>query len=1028
MEEPQVRLLASTNNARGDLFTRLAKDLFFALGYDDLRLDVHKAGREIDVEGRHRLEPRYVFAECKAHSAKMGGDALNKFFGALTREREKRKPRPVAGYFVSLSGFTETGIEQELETGDKRLILLSARQVVSELVRSRLLVGSAQAAERAGRCVEHAGLDGVVLDVLELLGHQRGYIWAVFYSRGKERGYFSLIHADGTPLAEAVAMEVISSDRECGGRTHTLEYLPPAPSAIDRAVIIGRAAELYRNWLAEECGYIQLDGLPADTDLSATRLKLENLFVPLKVKVLGGLSPEGSVSGSSEIRDRGGGSESQPQAIGQTLRSLRHNVFLAAPGAGKSTLVKRLALAYAFPDRRVQIVDGLPERDWLPLFLRCRELRERAHRPILELLDELARHAGMSGVEIECFHDSMHEAMREGKVLLLVDGLDEISDEGARRTFAQHLRTFLGMFPQVRLVVTSREAGFRPVAGVIASVCKRSRLAPFAASDVQRLCERWFGEVVGDNDKVQSQARELASAIWDNKRIRTLARNPLLLTTLLVVRRWIGELPSSRAALYRETVRVLIRTWNVEGYRSLDEEEALAQLSYLACYMMEQGTQRIAHRELLELLRRSRQELEAELQLAEVSVTKFVELIEYRSSLLMQTGHELVDGVLQPVYEFRHLTFQEYLAARGYVEEQYPGRALGQSLSDLLEPRFEDERWREVIPLAAVLAGRKAEPIIKRLTSACEELGPGYSGNGGEPHVLLRQCLLDGVQVTSSALRAALLQVARNFSKNSLADLRRGRYRSPFREVVEDAYFRGDDNWEIYLPIMQEFAIDAMIPNRRPSEGLADSLMRGLAEGDRLDKVRAAFTAGFLASSGSGFTTWTKQDQAIEGLRLLRDAVGSLLDLEDLPSSLAACWALSCIGMHRLTSLPPRPGLLISLYRIWREAESEEVARYAAWAFATQPLLPRDTFEDSAWGDCESVLRRAVDGSDRAAGFGFDAAMVIAWYRRAPWEDSILVRMIAEAAPLYDFRFPGWEMLRSLGKEGRDVLREWEGE
>ena len=33
----QLRLLGSTNNARGDLFTRLVGDLFFALGYDDLR-------------------------------------------------------------------------------------------------------------------------------------------------------------------------------------------------------------------------------------------------------------------------------------------------------------------------------------------------------------------------------------------------------------------------------------------------------------------------------------------------------------------------------------------------------------------------------------------------------------------------------------------------------------------------------------------------------------------------------------------------------------------------------------------------------------------------------------------------------------------------------------------------------------------------------------------------------------------------------------------------------------------------------
>ena len=71
-----LRLLAATNNARGDLFTRLVKDLFFALGYDDLRLNVHTSGREIDILGSHRHEPRRLIAECKARKQKVGGEVL----------------------------------------------------------------------------------------------------------------------------------------------------------------------------------------------------------------------------------------------------------------------------------------------------------------------------------------------------------------------------------------------------------------------------------------------------------------------------------------------------------------------------------------------------------------------------------------------------------------------------------------------------------------------------------------------------------------------------------------------------------------------------------------------------------------------------------------------------------------------------------------------------------------------------------------------------------------------------------------
>ena len=168
-----IRLLASANNERGDLFTRLTKDLFFALGYDNLRLDVHKSGRELDLQGEHRLEPRRVVSECKAHAKPMGGAELNKFFGALARERRKSTPTPVVGYFVSLGGFTETGIDQESETGDDRIILLDAQKVVDELERSRVIVTRTDAAERAGHCAQQAGLHDAVLDGAELLAARR---------------------------------------------------------------------------------------------------------------------------------------------------------------------------------------------------------------------------------------------------------------------------------------------------------------------------------------------------------------------------------------------------------------------------------------------------------------------------------------------------------------------------------------------------------------------------------------------------------------------------------------------------------------------------------------------------------------------------------------------------------------------------------------------------------------------------------------------------------------------------------------
>jgi hypothetical protein len=443
-----------------------------------------------------------------------GGAELNKFFGALSRERKKHAPAQVAGYFVSLGGFKETGIQQELETGDDRVILLDGQRIVDELERSRVIIERAAAAERAGHCAQQARLRDVVLDGEELLGHERGYVWAIYYAHGKQRTHFALVHADGTPLAVAIAREVIAADRRSRGSLYKLSYLAPPDPTPDRNALLAQVDANYRRWIGEEFGSIQLDGLPADTDLSATRLKLERLFVPLKVTY----QPEPADHPDLEQTLR-----TMIFSIGEMLAGTPRLALLAAPGGGKTTLLKRLATAYAFSERRREVVDDLPERDWLPLILRCRELRDRAHRPILELLNDIPRHAGMNADECSIFQEALHAALRAGQTLLLVDGLDEISDEGARQTFANHLRTFLAMFPQAALVVTSREAGFRLVAGVIASTCVQAKLAPLDQEDVLNLCERWHVEVIGATDKVRADARKLGQDIWDNECIRQLA-------------------------------------------------------------------------------------------------------------------------------------------------------------------------------------------------------------------------------------------------------------------------------------------------------------------------------------------------------------------------------------------------------------------------------------------------------------------------------------------------------------------------
>lgn len=106
-----IRILETAPNKRGDLFGRLMADLFVALGYEQPRLNIHKSGRELDLSADHRLEARGAIAECKATAELIGGSDLNKFVGAF--DAECSEENPLTGYFISLSGFTETAVEQE---------------------------------------------------------------------------------------------------------------------------------------------------------------------------------------------------------------------------------------------------------------------------------------------------------------------------------------------------------------------------------------------------------------------------------------------------------------------------------------------------------------------------------------------------------------------------------------------------------------------------------------------------------------------------------------------------------------------------------------------------------------------------------------------------------------------------------------------------------------------------------------------------------------------------------------------------
>jgi hypothetical protein len=237
---------------------------------------------------------------------------------------------------------------------------------------------------------------------------------------------------------------------------------------------------------------------------------------------------------------------------------------------------------------------------------------------------------------------------------------------------------------------------------------------------------------------------------------------------LLVVKHGSSGLPPNRVSLYGRAVEVLLDTWNIAGHAPLNPREAVPQLSYVAYRLMCSGKQTVTEKELLGLLAEARENLPSLKWYAKDSPIDFLKRVELRSSLLLEAGHLSEHGRTVPFYQFRHLTFQEYLTAIAVTEGNYDDY---QQNDDVIKPLakniFSDE-WKEIIPMVAVLARKQAEPLMAKLVEKGREIRgkieknhrqtvkSALGQNNAVPVARLLQCLVEEAEASPETLAAAL--------------------------------------------------------------------------------------------------------------------------------------------------------------------------------------------------------------------------------------------------------------------------------
>jgi hypothetical protein len=326
-------------------------------------------------------------------------------------------------------------------------------------------------------------------------------------------------------------------------------------------------------------------------------------------------------------------------------------------------------------------VATLPDKEWLPILIRCRELDETCFTGALDdILRQTLRKAQMTEQEADILLAVLREQLADGKALLLLDGLDEITDASTRARFCRQIESIAVAYPLAPIITTSRIVGYREMPFRLGRGFEQATVTELSKEDKDEFARRWCA-ATEPAERQEKTANDLIHAIHSSDRIERLSGNPMLLTTLALVKRKVGKLPNRRADLYFEAVQVLLN-WRSEVDEPIDKREAIPQLEYVAYEMCRRGVQRLREDEILELLENVRKDYPNIRSLKKHGAEEFLHLLERRTSILVEAGTVRHDGMPVPVFEFRHLTFQEYLAGLALVDGRFPNRDKSLSLAE----------------------------------------------------------------------------------------------------------------------------------------------------------------------------------------------------------------------------------------------------------------------------------------------------------------------------------------------------------
>lgn len=228
-------------------------------------------------------------------------------------------------------------------------------------------------------------------------------------------------------------------------------------------------------------------------------------------------------------------------------------MILGKPGPGKTTFLKYLA---------IQCIEGAFKNELVPLFITLKDFAEAPNYPsLLNYLIQLFESHGIAAETkvktglwtalVSGNSTPVELLLRQGRIFVLLDGLDEVRETDSRRVLKQ-IQDVTNQFSKNPFVITCRIAALEYTFERFTEV----EIADFDYQQITTFTNQWF-----QTKNAPIKAENFIKKLQEDEGIRELATSPLLLTLLCLVFEESGSFPSNRSELYEEGLDLLLKKW-----------------------------------------------------------------------------------------------------------------------------------------------------------------------------------------------------------------------------------------------------------------------------------------------------------------------------------------------------------------------------------------------------------------------------------------------------------------------------------